>query len=539
MRAQLAILVVFVGAADTGRPTVATSEATALGTTAMSMNGTVHPHALPTTCHFEYGPTPAYGSKTAEQPLPPRLAAYYHESWDEGLGGWQTWLRATHHTSGGPSGGYVNFAEPSKNDDNHDDGIGTLHLVKFLYPGPMNPSHVSLGGGDPDLRDARVTVWARGHDYLPHGAEIVWWSQSQSNPELGNNKGWRRANWAYTGTPLTDFLLDGKWHKIEYRLLNDTTQWTYGGNNPTRQGPSAARYAYWPIDDTQQHCNGDFFHLAAFIDVDKPPTGSIDFDEFELVYRNRSLLFPANGGKLVSSPRSPAADAAALTDGWRFGPAHAWQSAENPRAPLEFVYSFAGPVTIRTVQVHQNPEWPAPNANFAFAAQTGLEARARFLKASIRSGYGAKRWGLGEIEAFGTGAAMLPEDEPNHVNADAAGLRPGTTYHYRLVAASQAGTSYGEDRAFTTPADTRPLASTGRASRIDAHSAKLEGRINPLGLRAQFWFEYGTDARYGSRTPARYGGLQITPRSAYAAVEGLRPGTVYHYRLAASNATGT
>ena len=112
MRAQLAILVVFVGAADTGRPTVATSEATALGTTAMSMNGTVHPHALPTTCHFEYGPTPVYGSKTAEQPLPPRLAAYYHESWDEGLGGWQTWLQATHHTSGGPSGGYVNFFDP-------------------------------------------------------------------------------------------------------------------------------------------------------------------------------------------------------------------------------------------------------------------------------------------------------------------------------------------------------------------------------------------------------------------------------------------
>ena len=74
----------------------------------------------------------------------------------------------------------------------------------------MNKNCVSLGGGDPDLRDAKVSLWARGRDYKPNGAEIVWWTQSQSNPELGQAQGWRRANWAYTGFRLTDFLLDGK-----------------------------------------------------------------------------------------------------------------------------------------------------------------------------------------------------------------------------------------------------------------------------------------------------------------------------------------
>ena len=97
--------------------------------------------------------------------FPPRLAAYYHESWDSGTGGWETWLKATHSPSNGPVGGYVSLAEPSKHDHNHDDGIGTLHLVKFLYPGPMNKNCVSLGGGDPDLRDAKVSLWARGRDY--------------------------------------------------------------------------------------------------------------------------------------------------------------------------------------------------------------------------------------------------------------------------------------------------------------------------------------------------------------------------------------
>src|SRR5262245_49060556 len=97
LAAGLALLAgVAISGADAGAPEVSTREATALGTNAMSLNGTVHPHGLPTTYYFEYGPTTAYGSRTASRPLPPRLAAHYHESWDEGTGGWETWLKATH-----------------------------------------------------------------------------------------------------------------------------------------------------------------------------------------------------------------------------------------------------------------------------------------------------------------------------------------------------------------------------------------------------------------------------------------------------------
>src|SRR5262249_10135503 len=60
-------------AADT-LPTVTTRSASALGRAAMTVNGSIHPHGLPTTYYFEYGPTTAYGSKTAVAPLPPRLA---------------------------------------------------------------------------------------------------------------------------------------------------------------------------------------------------------------------------------------------------------------------------------------------------------------------------------------------------------------------------------------------------------------------------------------------------------------------------------
>ena len=234
------------------------------------------------------------------------------------------------------------------------------------------------------------------------------------------------ANWAYTGFSLNDFLSDSTWHKIDYRLLNDTTQWTYGGNNH-QQADNAVRYTYWSIDSAQEHLNGDFFHLAAYVDVKNPPSGSIDFDEFELVYRNKSLVFPSNGGRLVKAPESPGEDPARLTDGWRNGKGHVWRSAENPKAPLEFVYSFATPVTIEAVEVHQNPEWPAKDvevsvssdgknyaplaglvlpersdkgANFLFAIKVGISAPARFVKLAVRSGYRQERWGVGEIEVF-------------------------------------------------------------------------------------------------------------------------------------------
>jgi hypothetical protein len=528
-------------------PTVETRPATALGLTALSANGTIHPHGLATTYHFEYGPTPAYGSRTKPAPLPPRLAAHYHESWDDGMGGWDSWLAKTSFKTGGVANGFIRLAEPSKHDHNHDNGIGTLHLVKFIYP-----------GGDPDFRDARISLHVRGNDFKPNGSELLWWTQSQTNIEEGyNSPNWKRPNWAYTGTTLTDQLLDGKWHKVDYRLLNDTTKWTYGGG--TRG------YVYGSIDVALGHLNIDFFHLLAYVDVKNPPAGAIDFDELTISYRNYSLLLPSNGGKLTSAPAG-GEGADRLTDGWRHGKGRAWHSAEKPSGPQEFVWTFERPVTIHTVQLHQNPEWPAkdvevlaaadgktftplvkkvlpekgtPNDNWAYTLDQKLKAPAAALKVRVLSGYKPERWGLGEVEVFGTGAVLLPDDDVYHVNADFTDLKPGTTYHYRLVATSSGGTTRGADRTFTTPATKKPLAETLPASRITATTAKLEGRMNALGEAATFHFEYGPETKYGMKTPASFGGIQITPRTCYGHPAGLKPATTYHYRLVVTNAAGT
>ena len=115
------------------------------------------------------------------------------------------------------------------------------------------------------------------------------------------------------------------------------------GNNPTRQGGVARRYDYGSIDRVQGHLNDDFFHLTAFIDVENPPSGSIDFDEFQLVYRNESLLFPDNGGRLASWPQPGADDPATLTDGWRHGAGRMWKSSPDRKRRRSSYTASNGP----------------------------------------------------------------------------------------------------------------------------------------------------------------------------------------------------
>jgi hypothetical protein len=543
-------------------PTVLTRAAEAVGLTGATLNGSVHPHGVPTRTWFEYGLTAELGAKTAATPLPPRLAAFYHESWDDNFGGWLSWLKAEHFAEGGAQGGFVRFAEPSAHDHNHDNGIGTVHLVKYLYPG-VHPPALYFGGGDPDLRDAKISINVRGQDFRPNGAELIWWTQSQDDVSNLGDPNARRPNWAYTGFLLTDYLRDGEWHKVEYRLRNDSTDWSYTGGNGV--------YKYWSIGQAQRHLNIDCFHMLVFVDTQKPPEGAMDFDELLITYRNYNLLLPSNGGKLMALPAG-GDDAAGLSDGWRHGEGKQWRSAANPSGPQELVWAFANPVTISTLQLHQNPQWPAkeievltsadgatfaplvkrtlpengttttakpePSANWAFTLDQKLSAQATHLKVRILSGHKPQHWGLGEVEVFGSGAVVQPDDETHYINTDIEGLTPGQTVYYRLVAEGDGGLSSGEVKTLQVPATKQPLCSTGPASRITAASAKLEGRLNPLGEPTEFWFEYGPDMKYGQRTLVKSGGTQISARLVFAAVEGLKAGTTYHYRLMAKNAAG-
>ena len=124
-----------------------------------------------------------------------------------------------------------------------------------------------------------------------------------------------------------------------------------------------------------------------------------------------------------------------------------------------------------------------------------------------------------------------------NVSKSVSGLTPGTTYHFRLVATSDAGTVAGSDQSFTTQSP--PTVATGQATAIGPTSATLGGSVNPNGRSTTWYVEYGTSASYGSRTSAARAGSGTSALAVMVVAPNLTPGLTYHFRVVATSSLGT
>lgn len=150
----------------------------------------------------------------------------------------------------------------------------------------------------------------------------------------------------------------------------------------------------------------------------------------------------------------------------------------------------------------------------------------------------------GVTSAYGraTPAVELPPGTTRSaVRATVTGLSTGTTYHYRLIARSGDGTvTTGRDRTFSTSATTQPpAASTLVATDVGVDRVTLHARVNPGGQPTTFQFEWGPTAAYGSVTASATAGSGTSGAAVSTLVTGLRPSVAYHYRVIATNASGT
>ena len=138
------------------------------------------------------------------------------------------------------------------------------------------------------------------------------------------------------------------------------------------------------------------------------------------------------------------------------------------------------------------------------------------------------------------------EKTPAGGNAEAAEakvseLSPGTTYTFCLRVLNKAGEEQvSSPVTFTTPAV--PLEITGTsATEVTATAAKLNAQVDPGGAETTYHFEYDTtpyttSAPHGQSTPESPSiGADNSLHPATAAIQGLQPGTTYHYRLVATN----
>ena len=125
------------------------------------------------------------------------------------------------------------------------------------------------------------------------------------------------------------------------------------------------------------------------------------------------------------------------------------------------------------------------------------------------------------------------------MSASLSGLAQNTTYRYRLVATSALGTSTGAVRTFTTGPFTAPAATTAAATNVASGTATLNATINPRGQATAFTFEYGTTETFGAITSVDMLDALPGAHPVSLPVSGLAADTTYHYRVVATNATGT
>ncbi len=155
----------------------------------------------------------------------------------------------------------------------------------------------------------------------------------------------------------------------------------------------------------------------------------------------------------------------------------------------------------------------------------------------------------GETTAYGGFAPLPPPGRlaggsvfTLAVDAEIA-VRPGATYHYRLVAdRNGAESQYGNDRTVTIPIPP-PVVTTDEASNLGEHQATLRGIINPEGFSTTYQFEYWPTANSAevSRIPVppEAIGAGMNSISVARLITNLVPFTEYAFRLVASSAGGT
>lgn len=152
-------------------------------------------------------------------------------------------------------------------------------------------------------------------------------------------------------------------------------------------------------------------------------------------------------------------------------------------------------------------------------------------------------WGtVGHELDHQTPCSSLPGSgsEPVTVSAPIEGLAESTVYYVRTVVTNGFGTQHSGRGSFET-LPSAPRAQTAPNSPFTRTTATLKGEVTPNGSAVESCdFQYGTASVEEHTVPCEQSaiGAGEAPVAVSAAVGGLSEGTLYHYRLEASNARG-
>lgn len=138
------------------------------------------------------------------------------------------------------------------------------------------------------------------------------------------------------------------------------------------------------------------------------------------------------------------------------------------------------------------------------------------------------------------GGTVAADNTGSPVSDDAINLQPNTEYTVTLHATNLGGEETATAAPFTTPA-AAPDVTTPSSTPLGQGEVGIGSFVTPRNSPiTDCHFEYGPTASYGTSVPcAQDPGSGPEPTLVNASLSGLTPGATYHFRILATNATGT
>jgi sugar lactone lactonase YvrE len=492
-------------------PGVKTEAATAIKATKATLNGTVNPEGLPTTYYFEYGKTTSYGTTvpvgagSAGSGSSPVAVSEPIANLDPGT--------TYHYRLVGKSEG------KSKGEDltfKTEAGISGSQLAALPLAEPFDGSSSSLADFESNFGTLHGSggTTPKGNDYSKG------WGPWDSPPTVN-------------GTYYSPTFTDIGWGVAAEAKLNATPTQAGGQyfslwiDMPT---PASALIGYELRFTT---ISAGVFEVALY-EWGGTPTKLASLGSYSMANGN-SVALVDQGSKVSAwvDRGSGFSEVLSATDSTYSGGSAGLQGEGNATRMANF---RAGVLRTPSATTEAANEIKGNSATLNGTVNPAGFATNYYFEYGPTAFYGSKI-PIPAKEA-GSGSSNVS------VHQTPSGLNPGTTYHFRLVAESEAGTSKGEDKTFMTLK--APQATTEAASEVKGNSATLNGTVNPEGSATKYFFEYDQteykgQTTHGSKAPASPEsiGQGTSNVSVHQTPSGMNPGTTYHFRLVAESAVAT
>ena len=456
-------------------PTVTTNAASAVSQTGSTVNGTVNPNGASTTTSFDYGTTTSYGSTASAQ----TLSGTTSQAISASLSGLSC-NTLYHFRAKGTNSGGTNYGADMT----------------------FTTSACSSGGSDVIVDGGFESATATGNS-------APGWSAA---PTAGHNLIVFHGGYPKSGTNYVKLGADDNSTDLIYQLVAipsnaPTANLTFWVNVVTQEWIGYGAYDFLYVD--LYDGNGNWIKTAATIsNEDATSSNNTDGVYFKVgpidlsAYKGSNLYIAFDVITDSSLPTTFLLDDISL-------PA----SVTTITAPAVTTGSAtAVAATTATLNGTVNPNGASTATSFEYGASTA---------------YGATM-----------AAQTLSGTTAQSISASIPGLVCSTTYHFRAKATNSAGTTSGSDATFTTASCLPPIVVTGSASSITQTSAALSGTVNPNGMSATTFFEYGTTTAYGGAVSAQTL-TGVASQAISGTLGGLTQNTLYHYRAKATSSAGT